>query len=151
MDNIDIKILRILQHNARISASDISSNVNLSLSSVGERIKKLENSGIIKQYTTIIDGLSLGKELTALMYVRLEQPQFTEGFIKFIDKEDEILECHYIAGEYDYIIKIITKNTFALEKLLTKIKGRAGVVKTNTNIVLSTIKNNYSVSPDKDG
>ncbi len=148
MDNIDIKILKILQENSRISSSDISRKVNLSLSATTERIKKLEISGVIKHYTTIIDSGTVGKELTAIMNVSLERPQFTEVFMEFIYEEDEITECHYTAGGYDYIIKIITKNTTTLEQLLNRIKSVPGVLKTNTNIVLSTVKNNYSVNLD---
>lgn len=149
MDDIDVAILKMLQKNARLSVSDVSSNVNLSVSAVSERIKKLENSGIIKQYTAILNGTSMGKELTAFMSISLERPQFTEKFMEFIQNEDAILECHSTVGGYDYIIKIVTKNTFTLEQILTRIKSVAGVMKTNTNVVLSTVKNNYSVSPEK--
>jgi Lrp/AsnC family leucine-responsive transcriptional regulator len=149
MDTIDINILKILQENARISNSEISSKINLSLSATGERIKKLENSGVIKQYTAILDNESLGRDLMAVMNVSLERPQFTEKFMNFIEEEDQILECLYTAGGYDYIIKIVTKNTYTLEKLLTRIKSVEGVLKTNTNVVLSTPKYHYSVEPDR--
>jgi Lrp/AsnC family leucine-responsive transcriptional regulator len=149
MDTIDNNILKILQENARISNSEISSKINLSLSATGERIKKLENSGVIKQYTAILDNESLGRDLMAVMNVSLERPQFTEKFMNFIEKEEEILECLYTAGGYDYIIKIVTKNTYTLEKLLTRIKSVEGVLKTNTNVVLSTPKYHYSVEPDR--
>jgi Lrp/AsnC family leucine-responsive transcriptional regulator len=148
MDEIDVEILRILQKNARISVSDISNKVNLSVSAASERIKKLENSGVIKQYTTIINGAMMGKELIAMMSVSLERPQFTDGFMEFINKEDEVVECLCTAGGYDYVIKIVTKNTFTLEKFLTRIKSVVGVMKTNTNVVLSTVKINYSVYPE---
>lgn len=150
MDSIDIKILKILQENARTSNSEISNRINLSLSATGERIKKLENSGVIKHYTTIINNSSLQIDLMAIMDVRLGKPQFTEKFMAFIEKEDEILECLHTAGGYDYIIKIATKNTFTLEQLLTRIKSVDGVLKTNTNVVLSTPKYNYSIIPSND-
>lgn len=147
MDDIDVSILKLLQKNSRISASDISGEVNLSVSAIGERLKKLEGTGVIKQYTAIINAEYLHKELTAVMYISLERPQFTNQFLNFVELEEEILECHYIAGNYDYIVKIVTTNAASLEKLLNRIKSVKGVAKTNTSIVLSTIKNKFSVTP----
>lgn len=148
MDNMDVKILKLLQGNARITASDIAAGVNLSVPAVSERLKKLESSGIISQYTAIINPAYLKKELTAIMFVSLERPKFTDKFTEFINGEEEILECHYLAGDYDYALKIITQNTGTLETLLNKLKSLQGVQKTRTIVVLSTMKNNYSVTPD---
>lgn len=150
MDLIDINILKLLQKNSRISASEISNQVKLSVSAVGERLKKLENSSIIKQYTTILNAEVLQKELTAMMFVSLERPQFIDKFLKFIQLEDEILECHYLAGDYDYILKIITRNTMTLEQLLNNIKSVPGVIKTKTIVALGTVKNNYSITIEAD-
>ncbi len=149
MDTIDLEILKLLQKNARISISDISSIINLSVSAVGERIKKLERSGIIAQYTTIINGRHFNKDLTALMFISLESPKFIDNFLKFVNRENDILECHYVAGNYDYLIKIVTNNPDSLEKILNKVKSVSGIIKTYTNIVLKTTKNNYSVYPSE--
>ena len=148
MDGLDIKILKMLQKNARVTASDISSQINLSVPAVSERLKKLETSGIILQYTSIINPAHLKKDLTAMMFISLERPRFTDNFIEFVKGEEEILECHYLAGDFDYILKIMTENTNTLEALLNRIKSIQGVQKTRTIVVLSTVKNNYSVSPD---
>ncbi len=147
MDNIDIKILKILQKNARTTASEISSQINLSVPAVSDRLKKLETSGIIKQYTTIIDPVHLKRQLTAIMFISLERPKYTDLFAECIQQEDEILECHYIAGDFDYALKVITENTSTLEHLLNRMKSIRGVRKTKTVIVLSTFKNNYSITP----
>lgn len=149
MDNIDVKILKLLQKNARITASDISSEINLSVPAVSDRLKKLEASGIIQQYTAIISPGRLDKELTAMMFISLERPKYTDKFVECIKGENDILECHYIAGDFDYILKIITENTASLEQLLNRIKSIQGVQKTRTIVVLSTAKNNYSVSPEE--
>jgi Lrp/AsnC family transcriptional regulator, leucine-responsive regulatory protein len=148
MDTIDSKILKLLQINARISASEISNQINLSVSAVSERLKKLESSGIIIQYTTIINPRQLNKELTALMFISLERPKYANHFLEYVESENEILECHYLAGEFDYSLKIVTKGTFTLEALLNRIKSVPGVQKTRTNVVLSTTKNKYSIVPD---
>ncbi len=146
MDSIDIKILKLLQKNARISVSEIGSLINLSVPACSERIKKLEASGTIRQYAAIIDPASVKKTLTAMMFISLERPQFTDKFIEVIRLEDDILECHYLAGDFDYLLKIMTTDTSTLEKLLNRLKSVRGVQKTRTIVVLSTEKNNYSVS-----
>ncbi len=146
MDSIDLKILNLLQKNARITVSEISSLINLSIPACSERLKKLEQSGVIKQYTAIIDGKYLNKYLTAFMFISLERPRFTDQFIEKINKETDILECHYLAGDFDYLLKIITDNTDTLEELLQRIKSVQGVQKTKTIVTLSTVKNNYSIS-----
>ncbi len=147
MDALDVKILRILKENARISFLGIGKLINLSTSAVMERVKKLEKSGVINRYTAILDGKAFDKQLTALMFVSLESPKFNEGFLEFVQKESDILECHYIAGNFDYVLKIVTKNPETLERLLNKVKSQTGVMKTFTNVVLKTIKNEYSVDP----
>ena len=148
LDNIDVKIIKLLQKNARITASDIAAEISLSVPAVSERLKKLESSGVISQYTAIIEPGHLKKDLTTIMFVSLERPRFIDRFIEFVNNEDEILECHYLAGDFDYALKIITQNTVSLESLLNRIKSLQGVQKTRTVVVLSTVKNNHSVSPD---
>ena len=150
MDNIDIKILKLLQGNARITASEIASKINLSVPAVSDRLKKLDASGIIEKYTVIISPKKTNKSLTVIMFVNLGNPKFADKFIEVIQKEDEIIECHYLAGDFDYALKIMTTNTETLEMILNRIKLVAGVQKTKTVVTLSTIKNNYSIIPKFD-
>lgn len=147
MDKIDLSIIKLLQGNARMSISDISSNVNLSISAVSERLKKLENTNLIKQYTAIINPESFDKDLTVIMFVSLERSQYSSRFTQFIEEEEEILECHYIAGNYDYSMKIVTKNTETLQRIINTLRSLPGIRKTQTNVVLSTVKNAYSITP----
>ena len=147
MDNIDIKILKLLQADARMTVSEISNQINLSIPAVSDRVKKLEASGVIEKYVTIISPSRFRQELTAIMFITLERPKFTEKFVEFVQGEDEILECHYLAGDFDYALKIITENTATLEQLLNRIKSAQGVIKTRTIVVLSTVKNNHSIVP----
>lgn len=148
MDNIDKKILRLLQVNARITASEIAGEVNLSIPAISERLKKLETSGIIKQYTTIINPELLNKTLMAIIFITLERPKYSEIFVEFVKQKNDILECHYLAGDYDYALKIMTENTATLQELLNHIKSVQGVQKTRTIVILSSAKNNYSVVPE---
>lgn len=148
MDTIDKRILHILHKNARITASEISNQINLSVSAVGDRLKKLEASGIIENYTTILNPKMLEKSLTAIIMVALERPKYADIFQTFVNKENDILDCYYLAGDYDYALKIVTKDTGTLEILIGKIKGIEGLLKTKTTIVLSTVKDTHSVLPE---
>lgn len=147
MDNLDIKILKLLQQNSRITASEISSKINLSVPAVGDRLKKLDASGIIEKYTVILNAKKMNKNLMIIMFVSLECPKYTDPFINIIQLDDEIVECHYLAGDFDYALKIITESTESLERILNKIKNIPGVQKTKTNVSLSTIKNIHSIIP----
>lgn len=147
MDAIDSKILEVLQENSRVSISDLSKQVNLSLSAVSERLKKLEASNIIEKYTVILDSSAIGQELSVVMNISLENPHHTNDFVEIVRQEREILECHYVTGEYDYILKITTKSTATLESLMNRIKGIPGIKRTQTNVILSSLKHLYSVAP----
>jgi len=147
LDTIDSKILEVLQENSRVSISDLSKHVNLSLSAVSERLKKLGASNVIEKFTVILDPVAFGQSLSVLMNISLENPRDTEEFFNIIDKEREVLECHYVTGEYDYILRITTKNTATLESLMNRIKAIPEIKRTQTNVILSTLKQRYSVSP----
>ena len=148
MDDIDKKILRLLQKNARITISDLSSEIALSMPAISERLKKLEASGVIKQYAAILDPALLNKHLMAQIVIRLEKPLYCDAFTDFVKQENEIQECFYITGEFDYSLKIVTENTKTLEQLLHKIKNQPGIANTKTLVVLSPVINNPSPGPD---
>ena len=106
MDAIDYKILKILQKNARETASNISKEIHLSVSAVIERIRKMEETGVIKEYTIIVDEKKTGNEMTALMEVSLEHPKFFDSFADAIQKLEYIVSCYYQTGDFDLIIRI---------------------------------------------
>ena len=148
MDKIDYEILSCLKENARENATNIGAKINLSTSAVIERIKKFEASGLIKQYTIVLDQQTLGGELMAFISVRLEHPKYYENFVELINSHNSIAECYYIAGDFDFIIKIITKNAQSLEDILNYIKSIEGVSLTRTSVVLSTNKNEVCMLPE---
>lgn len=150
MDIIDYKILECLKENSRENATNIGAKINLSTSAVIERIKKLENSNIIEGYTTLINQSSLGRELMAFIYVSLEHPKYNDKFIQRIKENNCISECHYVAGDFDFILKIITKSGKDLEGILNYIKSIDGVSLTRTSVVLSTNKCEITLLPDKE-
>ena len=149
MDAIDVKILKCLKANARENASVISEKVNMSISAVIERIRKLESSGLIVQHTTIIDAAKAGKDVKAFISVSLEHPKYIERFNAFVRENREILECQYITGDFDFLLKDVTDNTQTLERLLNAVKSISGVQGTKTIVVLSTVKNENSIDPDE--
>ena len=148
MDTIDRSILACLKENSRVNAKTIGETVNLSTSAVIERIRKMESSGLIERYTTIINQSVLGRETTAFISVSLEHPRFNKEFICMIQQNASIAECHYIAGDFDFILKVITKNGKTLETVLNYVKSLKGVSKTRTSVVLSTNKCEISLLPD---
>lgn len=149
MDNIDIKILGQLKENARVSASEIGEKVNMSVSAVIERIKKMENSGIIKQYTLVLDSKLINKDVSAFISISLDHPKYIESFIESVLEHERIVECHYITGDSDFLLKAVIDSTGSLEKVLNDIKSIHGVSMTRTLVVLSTVKNEYTVLPDE--
>jgi Lrp/AsnC family leucine-responsive transcriptional regulator len=147
MDIIDVEIINILQENARTPVSDISKKVNLSPPAVADRIKKMVDNGIIRKFTTILEPNLNGRELEALLFVTLRRTESAPKFMKMVDKEDDILSCYYLTGDYDYMMKISTKNTVSLEKLIARIKSLQEFSRTRTIIVLKTIKETHSIKP----
>lgn len=150
MDTIDYHILSCLKENSRENATNIGAKINLSTSAVIERIKKLESSGIIEQYTTIINQSALGRELFAFIYVRLDHPKYYDNFVKKVNDYNRVAECYYIAGDFDFILKVVTKTGKTLEEILNYIKCIEGVSLTRTSVVLSTNKRDVCLLPDKE-
>ncbi|MBN2878085.1 MAG: Lrp/AsnC family transcriptional regulator [Clostridia bacterium] len=147
MDSIDIQIVNILQENSRTSIKQISEKVMLSAPSVKERINKMTASGLIREFTTVLEPAMMGKTLTAFMFLTLKRPDENQKFLDFINDEPEILACHYLTGDFDYMVQIVTSNSKRLEELLSKVKLTHEVARTRTVIALSTIKEKHSVTP----
>ncbi|MDD3931167.1 MAG: Lrp/AsnC family transcriptional regulator [Clostridiaceae bacterium] len=148
MDATDVKILDCLRSNARMAASAVGEQVNLSVSAVLERIRKLETQGVIKQYTVLLDAKKINKDLTAFISVSLEHPKYNDGFVECIAQDKRLTECHYITGDFDFLLKVVTDSTQSLEAVLNTIKSIKGVSLTKTLVVLSTLKQDVSVLPE---
>lgn len=141
MDLIDVKILDVLKSNGKATASEISKKVNLSIPAVSERVRKLEASGIIEQYTIKINRKKVGYCLLAMVFVNIDSTESIDNFRKEIVKFPEVIGCYHVAGEYDYMLKVLMDDTDELELFLSKkLKSINGVQKSNTIIVLSTLK-----------
>ena len=149
MDNIDYQILTCLKENSRENATNIGNKINLSTSAVIERIKKMENSNLIEQYTTIINQKIAGRELMAFINVKLDAPKYYESFIKHINENSSVAECYYIAGDFDFLLKVVTSTTSTLEEILNCIKSIRGVSLTRTTVVLSINKQEVCLLPEQ--
>ncbi|MCX6209733.1 MAG: Lrp/AsnC family transcriptional regulator [Bacteroidetes bacterium] len=112
LDAKDLAILRVLQQNARSTTQEISKQVNLSTTPVFERIKRMEQNGVIKQYAALIDKSKVNKSLMVICYVSLKEHNKTAGtkFIQTILALGEVLECYSISGEFDFMLKIVAEN-----------------------------------------
>jgi Lrp/AsnC family leucine-responsive transcriptional regulator len=140
LDDIDQKILDIIQKQGRMRRNDLAERVGLSLPSVSERLRKLEEAGIISGYFARLNYQMLGKDITAFVLATVDSSKHYNAFVDHVQGLDDILECHAITGEGTHLLKIRTENTASLEKLLAKIQSWSGIVKTTTSVVLSTPK-----------
>jgi Lrp/AsnC family leucine-responsive transcriptional regulator len=149
IDEIDYKILELLQGNSRIKRNEIAEKIGLSLPSVTDRMNKLEANGIIETYITKLNHKSLGKDITAFIFVTSDSSTHYKDFVQHSLQNPDILECHSITGDGSHVLKIRTSNTSSLEKLLAKIQSWKGVRSTRTSIVLSTHKESFKIDLTK--
>ena len=151
IDEIDAKILEILQKEGRTRRNDLAEAVGLSLPSVSERLRKLEEGGIVTGYHAKLDARRLGRDITAFIFVTVDSSRHFGQFLEHTRDLDDILEVHAITGEGSHLLKVRTANTTTLEKLLAKIQAWAGVVHTTTHLVLSSAKETtrIRVEPNK--
>ena len=145
IDKVDIQILELLQENGRISQHDLAKAVGLSAPAVGERLRKLEERGIIRQFTAVLDPRRLGWDILAFISVGINGSRHFHDFRQRVMDLPEALECHSVTGQGSHLLKIRAANTHALEQLLADIQSWPGVQWTTTSIVLSTLKETSSL------
>lgn len=141
VDTTDLNILEILKKNGRTTVSEISRMVNLSIPAVSERIKKMEDKNIIEQYTVKINREEMGHKLLVAIFVSIDHKDNIESFKGEIVEFPEVIECHHIVGEYNYMLKVLLEDTKELEDFISnKLKSIKGVQKSSTILILSTLK-----------
>ena len=146
LDELDLKILRTLQQNGRTKRNELAEQVQLSVPSVSERLKKLEDNKIIEGYYTKVNRQTFGYDILAFILVMMDSSKHYKDLIKHVEKHPSILECHSVLGEGSHLLKVLVKNTEALEKLLSEIQTWPGVTGTKTTYVLSTIKETTAIN-----
>jgi len=143
LDKIDRKILEILQSNAKITNAQLSKDIGLSPAPTLERVKKLENQGIITSYHAKLDLGKIGLGVSTFVQVSLKghKKATTDAFLKEIEKIDEVVECHHMTGTADFVLKIVAKDMESYQKLMLEKVSEIEVVNTlETNVILKTYK-----------
>ena len=140
IDDIDSKILELLQDNGRMKRNAIAEVVGLSVPSVSERMRKLEERGVITGYHAVVDPKRMHFDITAFIRVQVDGSAYYPDFVSAAVEIPEVLEVHSITGEGSHIIKVRTRNTTSLERLLSSLQSLPGVHGTSTSIVLSSFK-----------
>lgn len=146
MDSLDVKVLDLLMKRGRATWAELGQRLGLSAPSAAERVRKLEEQGVIRGYTALPNPGALGFPLTAYVSVALGNHRERAAFLRSIEKMEQVAECHHVAGDDDYLLKVRCRGTEDLDHLLAKkLKDELGVARTRTTIVLSTTKETVRV------
>lgn len=140
LDEVDLKILDLLQRDARLTNQAIAQHVKLTAPSVFERIRKLEQRGVIRGYTASLDPAALGNTLTAFIRVTAAFDSKYDAGVQAIVRDPEVLECYSVAGEDCFVIKTRVSDPGELEALVKRIRGYITVQRSVTMIALSALK-----------
>ena len=140
MDKIDKKIIEILAKNADVTSTEISEELHFSIPTVNKRIRDLKKDGVIKSHTVITDNKKVGKPIVAFILIALKYVEHTDSFFEYVENDSDILECYAITGEYDCIIKVCAPSLEELDKKLSVLKTKNGVMKSYTMLSLTTHK-----------
>jgi Lrp/AsnC family leucine-responsive transcriptional regulator len=143
LDAIDRKILRLLQENGRMTNAALADAVGLTATPMLQRIKKLEQSGVIARYAAIVDRFAVGRRTLAYVEVKLGEHKLSthNRFVEAVCAFPEVLECHHVAGEEDFLLKVVVRDIEEYESfLLHKLTRIPGIDRVKTTFVLSTRK-----------
>ena len=140
MDEKDKLILSLLQKDGRMTASEIAEKVDLSVPAVTERIRKLTEGGVLKDFRAVLDAKKVDYDVTAYILLDMSSSNSYGDMVQYAQDNNEVLECHSITGEGSHILKVRTHDTSSLESLLRNIQSWPGVIRTHTMIVMSTFK-----------
>ena len=143
---LDVKALKLLMRSGRATWAELGQLLDLSAPSAADRVRKLEQRGVIRGYAALVDPASAGHPLTAYVSVSLTSHRDRAAFLRAISKMENVAECHHVAGDDDYLLKVRCRGTQDLDHLLAKeLKDKLRVARTRTTIVLSTAKESVRV------
>lgn len=143
LDELDLSILRVLQENGRISNVELASQVNLSPPATYTRLKRLEKQGYIRSYVALLEWGRMGYDMICFINISLQmhQPGEVEKFRQRVSQLPEVLECHHITGEFDYLLKVAIKNRDDLDRFVMKqLTPISGISRIYTSLALNEIK-----------
>ncbi|WP_397362580.1 Lrp/AsnC family transcriptional regulator [Olleya sp. R77988] len=147
-DAIDRKLLQLLQNDSKQTNKELSGKLNLSVTAVFERIKKLENNGVINKYVALVKKEKIDKSFVAFCHIKLSQhkQEYVVQFEKDVANLTEVLECHHISGDYDYILKVMVKDMEAFrEFMVTKLTNINHIGSTHSMFVISEVKSTTAI------
>jgi Lrp/AsnC family leucine-responsive transcriptional regulator len=148
-DEIDSKLLSMLQEDCKKTTKEYANHLNLSVTAVYERIKRLEKSGIITRYVALIDKRKVDKAFVVLCHVKLIQhaKAYVLQFEKEVQQLQEVLECYHTSGDYDYILKIYVKNMEAYRDfMVTKLTALNHIGSTQSSFVINEVKQTTAIN-----
>jgi Lrp/AsnC family leucine-responsive transcriptional regulator len=137
LDGRDLEILAALQEDGRATYADVGTRVGLSASAVHERVRKLEQAGVIRGYRAVVDAEAMGYLVTGLIAATPLDPRQPDDLPERLADFPEVEDCYSVAGEANYILKVRTRTTRDLEELIRRLRDKGGVA-TRTTVVLST-------------
>lgn len=143
LDDLDRHLLAALQDDARRSSAELARKLKLSGPGLQKRLRKLEERGVIRRYATVVDREAVGLDLLCFVHIMLahHRPDSIKRFPERIKGMPEVLECHFLTGEFDYLLKVVVADHDELEKFLfEKLMKVAGVDRTRTSIVVKEVK-----------
>ena len=143
LDATDIELLNLLQRDAKMKHKELAAALGLTITPIYERIKRLEKAGVIKQYATLLDPVKVGKELICFSMVTLEK--HSQAYLKEFEAKvmeiTEVMECYHLAGEYDYILKVVVKDMNQYQQfIVNKLSAINNVGQVQSSFALSTLK-----------
>lgn len=148
MDEIDVKLVRLLSQNSRATAVELSGKVDLSVPAINKRIARLQREGKVR-FTVQVDAEEAGKPITVFILLNIQSIGATGKLLEYVASDPDILECYAVTGEYDYILKVCARDVKALDRKLKLLKKQKGVVKSNTLFSLMENKNNICILPEE--
>lgn len=141
LDDIDRGLLQALQRDGQISYAELGTRVGLSASTVNDRLKRLKSKGILLRITAEVSPVALGREFLVFLLVEIGDLKHEPEFLARVRERPEVLECHHVAGDYSYLLKLRLTGTGHLERFLSEqVKSIGGIQRTHSIIALSSAK-----------
>jgi len=148
MDNTDLKILNLLQKDGRLTHKQIAEELNLTITPIYERVKRLERDGYIKNYVAILDQDKLQKSLIAFTNISLKEhaKKYIKEFEKEIKKIEEVVECYHIAGQFDYLLKIVIEDMKAYQTVvIDQLAAMDNIANVNSSFVMTEVMRSTAI------
>lgn len=142
-DHVDKKILKVIQADARLNTKQIAGKIGLTVTPTYERLKKIEQSGVVKEYVALLDREIIGKTIVAFINVSLQlhSKPLINGFEKSIVKVPEVMECFHVAGNFDYLLKVVVKDMNSYQNFLSnKLATIENIAHVQSSFVMTEIK-----------